>query len=145
MTSSLFYDVIRYFCENMAEKCWHKQKNIPYMQFWFWAPQSTLNCLSNEGLTNPIAFFIEKLCHFQFDAYFSLFFSKMSSKWPTALRNTANVFKIITCWLWNWLFLVPKTWTMIYTHLYTLVTVSLGFLKGHTAAEPLKAWVNHFF
>ena len=37
MTSSLFYDVISYFCENMAEKCWHKQRNIQYMQFWFHA------------------------------------------------------------------------------------------------------------
>ena len=65
--------------------------------------------------------------HFQFDAYFSLIFSKMSSKWPTAPRKNANVFIIIIGWLWNWLFLVPKTWTMIYTHLYTLVTSFPGF------------------
>ena len=63
----------------------------------------------NEGSTSPMPFFVEKLCHFLSDAYFSLFFSKMSSKWPTAPRKTANVFKIIICWLWNWLFLVPKT------------------------------------
>ena len=53
-----------------------------------------------------------------------------------APRKTANVFKIIIYWLWNWLFLVPKTWTMIYTHLYTLVTVSLGFLKGGHYVPP---------
>ena len=74
-------------------------------------------------------FFVRKFCHFQFDAYFSLFFSKMSSKWPTATRKTANVFKIITCWLWNWL----------YDDIYPFIHLSEsfpGFFEGGTMCPP---------
>ena len=129
-SSSIFYDVIIHFWENIAKKCWHKQKFIQFMLFWCQFHESALQYLFNEGSANPMAFLLKRYVIFNLTSIFPHFLSKMGSKRPAAPWKTVNFFKIyagygIGCILFPRL----KRWCISPLWQFPCVSIGLTSLK----------------